>query len=102
MLFNVFSDICTFSSHAGHRSRSCLCVSGAAICAGVSLSWINAAGTLTALLHITRGRGRCWGARCHPITIYTAQLWHGGVKSAAWHGGHWRLEYSIRCPEPGQ
>ena len=81
-----------------------LCVSGAAICAGVSLSWINAAGTLTALLHITRGRGRCWGgaARCHPITIYTAQLWHGGVKSAAWHGGHWRLEYSIRCPEPGQ
>ena len=24
MLFNVFSDICTFSSHAGHRSRSCV------------------------------------------------------------------------------
>ena len=48
------------------------------------------------------GEGRCWGARCHPITIYTAQLWHGGVKSAAWHGGHWRPEYSIRCPEPGQ
>ena len=73
--------------------------------AGVSLSWINAAGTLTALLHITRGRGGAGGegaARCHPITIYTAQLWHGGVKSAASHGGHWRLEYSIRCPEPGQ
>ena len=65
----------------GHRIRSSVCLERPSVPECPSpVSWINAAGTLTALLHITRGGG---AARCHPITIYTAQLWHGGVKTAA-------------------
>ena len=72
-----------------HRSQDQeLGVSGAAICAGVSLSCLldqcsRDINCITA--HYEGGvlrLGEGGAARCHPITIYTAQLWHGGVKTA--------------------
>ena len=70
-----------------HRSQHQeLGVSGAAICAGVSLSCLldQCSRDINCITAHYEGGGGGGGraARCHPITIYTAQLWHGGVKTA--------------------
>lgn len=81
-----------------------LCVSGAAICAGVSLSWINAAGTLTALLHITRGRGGAGGHGAIQLlfTLLSSGTAVWSLQPGTGDTGDWNIRSVVPSPDSDQ